>query len=397
MARVLVVVPPLTGHVNPTVSVAAVLAERGHEVAWCGLAGAVEPLLAADARFFGCGADAAAVLADIDARSQGLRGAAALKFLWTDVLLPLARGMVPGVEAAVDAFTPDVLFVDQQALAGAVVARRRGLPWATSATTSAELIDPLAALPQVDAWVRAELDAFQEEAGLTAEQRRLGDLRFSEHLTIAFTTEALAPQPADPRRRVAYVGPSFVGRPDTTPFDWDWLARDRPHVLVSLGTVTTDAGTRFLTEAVAGLTGLDLQAIVVDATGTVTVPPGAVLDVLVVPRVPQVALLAHLDAVVCHGGHNTVCEALAHGLPLVVAPIRDDQPIIAEQVVAADAGVRVRFGRVRATELRAAVQRALTDPDLRAGAARVQTSFATAGGPAAVADHLEVLACAPVA
>ena len=31
--------------------------------------------------------------------------------------------------------------------------------------------------------------------------------------------------------------------------------------------------------------------------------------------VPQLALLARTAAVVTHGGHNTVCEALAHGLP----------------------------------------------------------------------------------
>ena len=34
--RVLFVVPPLTGHTNPTVAVGAELITRGHEVAWCG-------------------------------------------------------------------------------------------------------------------------------------------------------------------------------------------------------------------------------------------------------------------------------------------------------------------------------------------------------------------------
>ena len=34
------VVPPFTGHVNPTVPVAKVLAQRGHEVAWTGVPGA---------------------------------------------------------------------------------------------------------------------------------------------------------------------------------------------------------------------------------------------------------------------------------------------------------------------------------------------------------------------
>ena len=49
-------------------------------------------------------------------RSQGLRGAEALMFLWQDFLLPLGRSMVPGVEAAVAAFGPDVMIVDQQAI-----------------------------------------------------------------------------------------------------------------------------------------------------------------------------------------------------------------------------------------------------------------------------------------
>jgi UDP:flavonoid glycosyltransferase YjiC (YdhE family) len=50
-----------------------------------------------------------------------------------------------------------------------------------------------------------------------------------------------------------------------------------------------------------------------------------------------------MSAVVCHGGHNTVCEAVAHGVPLVVTPIRDDQPIIARQVADAGAGIRLHF------------------------------------------------------
>ena len=36
MSRFLFVVPPLTGHVNPTISVGRELAARGHQAAWCG-------------------------------------------------------------------------------------------------------------------------------------------------------------------------------------------------------------------------------------------------------------------------------------------------------------------------------------------------------------------------
>jgi UDP:flavonoid glycosyltransferase YjiC (YdhE family) len=95
--------------------------------------------------------------------------------------------------------------------------------------------------------------------------------------------------------------------------------------------------------------------------------------------------------VVFHGGHNTMCEALAHGLPLVVAPIRDDQPANVSQITAAHAGVRVKFGRVSGAELRAAVTAVLDDPSYAAGAARIRASFEAAGGPTAAAERLEAL------
>ena len=148
MARFLFVVPPFTGHVNPTVPVAKVLAQRGHEVAWCGLPGTVDHLLPPGAVFLpATSQEVADHVAAAGERRPDLRGAAAFKFLQEEVLLPLAGAMVDGVDAAVDRFGPDVLVVDQQALAGAVVARRRGLVWATSASTSGELVDPLDGLP----------------------------------------------------------------------------------------------------------------------------------------------------------------------------------------------------------------------------------------------------------
>jgi UDP:flavonoid glycosyltransferase YjiC (YdhE family) len=113
--------------------------------------------------------------------------------------------------------------------------------------------------------------------------------------------------------------------------------------------------------------------------------------VLVRSYVPQLDLLPHLSAVVCHGGHNTICEALAYGLPVVVAPIRHDGPVNADQVVNARAGIRTRFARLTAAELSGAVLRVLDDPGFRAGALRIRDSFRAAGGARAAADRLEEL------
>ncbi len=133
---------------------------------------------------------------------------------------------------------------------------------------------------------------------------------------------------------------------------------------------------------------MGVQAVMVAPPDLVPDPPP---NVLVRERVPQLALLSRAAAVVGHGGHNTVVEALAAGVPLVVAPVRDDQPLVADQVVRAGAGVRVKFHRVTGPELRAAVAALLDEPGYRAAAARVRVGLMAAGGAPAAADRLEAL------
>jgi len=397
MSRFLFVVPPLTGHTNPTIGVGQELQSRGHEVAWTGYPKLLRSLLPPDAVLLPVGEDHAEddpALAEATKASQGLRGAEALLFLWEQFLLPLGAAMVPGVEAAVERFQPDVLVVDQQAIAGAVVAQRRGLPWATSATTSAELVDPFALLPKVGEWVRAALVAFQTQFGVPAER---GDLRFSQQLVLAFSTPALAGPGSFFPSHYRFVGPSLATRPAPAEFPWAWLDPDRQSVLVSLGTVNAEAGRRFLNESITAVRSLAsrVQGVVVgpaDLAGPLGASDG---DVLVRPYVPQLELLARVSAVVSHGGHNTVCEALAQGVPLVVAPIRDDQPIVAQQVTDAGAGVRLRFGRAKASEIRAALCEVLDNPSYRQAAGRLRASFEAAGGAAAAAEALEALIPSP--
>jgi UDP:flavonoid glycosyltransferase YjiC (YdhE family) len=104
--------------------------------------------------------------------------------------------------------------------------------------------------------------------------------------------------------------------------------------------------------------------------------------------VPYTAVVRQADLVICHAGQNTACDALWHGVPLVVAPIRDDHPAVAAQVVAAGAAVRLRFARAGAAQIAAAVDTVLGDPSYAVAAARIGASFRSAGGAEAAADAL---------
>ncbi|QQM39105.1 glycosyltransferase [Streptomyces liliifuscus] len=403
MSGFLFVVPPLVGHINPTVGVAAELTARGHRVAWASAdPGLVRRLAGHEAVVFPC---AGPVLTGEDGvRPAELRGPEALKFLWERFLVPLAEAMAPGIRAAIQEFGPDVVVADQQAFAGGLVAERLRVPWATSSTTSAEFTfaDALAGMPKVADWLDTLLHDLRGRIG---DPSGTADPRFSPHLVLAFSTPELvgagagagagSGAGAEAGDRIRWVGPSMAPRPDAADFPWDWLDPARATVLVTLGTANTDVGARFLTECRDALrTRADrVQTVIVDPANVLGVPPDLDdKDVLIRPSVPQLPLLERVDAVVCHAGHNTVCEALWHGIPLVVAPIRDDQPVVAGQVVDAGAGIRVRFGRVTAPKLGAAIDAVLHEPGYRAATERIRTAFRAAGGARAAATHLEELA-----
>lgn len=149
--------------------------------------------------------------------------------------------------------------------------------------------------------------------------------------------------------------------------------------------------------AAAGPRAGRLRAVIADPGGTLRDPgptrkPLGHPDLLIRPFIPQLHLLQRAEAVICHSGHNTVVESLWHGVPLVVAPIRDDQLVIASQVTAAGAGVRVRFGRAGRERIGAALDAVLAEPSYRMAARRIGASFRAGGGAAAAATHLERLA-----
>lgn len=379
MTRYLFVTPPLAGHIIPLIGVAERLRSRGDRVAWVGDSRKLRFLLPPPAVVH------PSLIPDFRPRRPGQRGFAALRDLWAEFLVPLAEAMVPDVRRAVADFLPDVLVVDQQALAGALVAERLGLPWATSATTSSELSDPLAALPRVASWLTGLIADLRRRFG---DPEATGDPRFSPYLVLAFTTPELAGPPRVDAP-VAYVGPSLLPPDRVRRASVPLVDPAKPLVYAALGTVNAEVGGRFLTTCAQALGHRpDLQAILADPRGLVRRPAE---NIKTLPYAPQLEIMAMADAVICHGGHNTVCEALSFGVPLIVAPIRDDQPMVADQVVRAGAGLRVRFDRVGVRQIGEALDMVLSDAQYRVCASRIRDSFEAAGGANAAAERLAAL------
>lgn len=379
MSRYLIVSLPLAGHVYPALGLARELAAAGHEVAWAGSEIVLRPLVGEDATIFQTGSRLA--------REQGGAGMAAIKTLWTRFIVPYGKFILPGVDRAVLEYQPDMLLVDQHAVAGAIVAHRHGLPWVTLAVSAMELTQPYRALPKVTGWMTDLLQTMWRNAGLPADE--FVDVRDSPYLTVAYTTEELAGQKDFPDR-IRLVGPMLTERPGLPDFPFDWLDPDRRHVLITMGTLSGGVSDDFYQRAMAAMAPLAdrLQAIIVAPPDELPAPPD---HIMITNRVPLLRLMPDLDVIVGHGGINTVAEALSTGVPMVIAPIRHDQPVVAGWVTAAGAGTRVKFGRVTPDQLAASVTQVLDDPSYRANATRIAESFRAAGGAAEAVRLIERL------
>ncbi|WP_345454743.1 glycosyltransferase [Nocardioides marinquilinus] len=142
----------------------------------------------------------------------------------------------------------------------------------------------------------------------------------------------------------AVVRPEEPAAPDgPEPDAVGWLrAHDGPRVYLTLGTVFNTGSGDLFARLLRGLAGRGARVL---ATVGREVDPARVGvsadDVRVERFVPQAQVLPAVDVVVNHGGSGSVVGALAHGVPVVAAPLGADQELNAARLTALGAGLRL--------------------------------------------------------
>jgi MGT family glycosyltransferase len=382
MARIFITVPPLIGHLNPALAVAEALTARGHTLAWAVHARQIGDSLPKGALIYPLDCDQATP----DIAVPVARGLESVRLFFEDYTFPMAANALAPLEEAARRFRPDVMVVDHQMPAGALVARKLGIPFVSLVTTTASI---QSASPTIDAWVEQQFATLQR--GYLPEHMMVARPDFSPYRMIVFSIQMLA---GNARALVEapyfFVGPAQAEFRRHVDFPWGWLDHDQRLILVTLGTISRDRDTRFfevMMQALANFEGI--QAVMVAPASLAASAPK---NVLVRENVPQLKLLDWSTAVICHAGHNTVCEALTRGLPLIVSPVRDDQPVIARQVIDAGAGLFMRHGKVTVPTARATIENLLNTPTFAARAKILGEALRAAPGVAGAASAIVSLA-----
>ncbi len=405
--------PPYAGHLNPMLAVAGALRSRGHRVSFIGLADIAPRVQAQGLAFVPVGSDSHPVgtLPRLEARVAGLRGLLGIGAVIDDVaaMTDMLCGSVPAV---LQGLQVDAVVFDQLEPAGGLVARHLGLPCVSVANALMLDREPYVPPPFTD-WAYARTR--------WARERNLGGYRVSDWMmgrvaavlsrwSAAFglperrrAEQCVAPRQIGqmsplldfPREALAdgfhYTGPLRAPLAEEPP----WLPPDAAGSALAFVSLGSLQGGRFtlIARICRACRELGLTPVVVH-NGRLTDAQAAALPgaPLVAPFLPQRRVIAHCAVVVTHGGLNTVLDALAAGVPLVLVPLAMEQGAIAQRVVRSGAGRRLRAVVPHAPSVRAlrrVIGEVLARDACRGAARRVGQSLQSGGGAPAAARLIE--------
>ena len=414
MACIAVIAPPLAGHLEPLQALAAALDARGHRTVFVGVIDAGERICC-PASFEPVGAAThppgalAVMTARMGALSVGVRGVLALRPVLRD-LAGLTAMLCDEAPAVLRRLGADLVVADQTEAAGGLVARHLGLPY-VSVACALPINEEVSVPPPFTGWgydplpagcrrnrggyrVSRLLSGTLNRVILERAQRwELGSLR---SLTDCLSPIAQISQMVGaldfPREHLPqtfkYVGPLRV----TDAGAAEVLPSDRPIALATLGTL--QGGRKNLFAAIAEACRRAGVRCVIAHGGRLSADAVAGLpgDPIVRGWVNQRAVLRQATVAVTHGGLNTVLDALAAGVPLVVVPLAFEQAAIGARVAYHRVG-RVVPWRTGFSAMTEALEEALlaiaADPGYAENAAAMARDIAGSGGAHQAADIVE--------
>ncbi len=380
--RILLTAVPTVGHFHPLVPLAQAAAQAGHEVA-VATGSALLPLVDR-VGFLGFRAGLDSGHAErAHPALRTLPGPERADYFWQHIFAAeRAQAMLPDLLALSARWQPHVIVRDQAELGGYLAAERLGLPHA--------VVQTVVFRPRLHHLMAAPLNRLRVAGGLAADP--------SLDTLYRYLFLSTAP-PSYPDPTIAFPPTTHPLRP--VPFDQSgdeprpaWLDAlpDQPIVYATLGTTSVNRRPDIFRAILEGLRDQSLTLILTigrdqDPTQFGPQPP----HVHVERYVPQTHLFPRCRVVIAHGGSGTTMAALAHGLPMVLAPLAADQPENAERCAALGVARVIQPAALTPETVRTNVLTVLRDPVYQHNARRLRAEIAAMPGPEHAVELLERL------
>ncbi len=408
-----VICPELSGHLNPTMSVARELERRGHRVTFYTRVSTRKKIESAG---FTCRPFAveSATVENIAAEQKELAeltGIAALRHTIA-IIARRTEACLAEVPGMMEHDGVDVILGDQVCREAATIAEQTGRPfvllcnalalnpepdipafcttWAYKPSVWRRLrnrvVDRL--LQAITGPLRAPIDEHRRKMGF-APVRHYLDYKTPPLLEITQLPREFDFPRLNPPANFHYTGPAIDGSVrEECHFPFDRLD-GRPLVYASMGTLQNRLTPVF--QAIAGACeGSGVQVVLSLGGGckpeSLPKLPG---DPIVVEFAPQLELLKRAALCITHAGLNTTLESLACGVPMVAIPVTNDQPGVASRIKYSGTGEFISLKRLTRTRLRELVATVRGDPRYAAKAKGLQADILASGGPRRAATLIE--------
>ncbi len=378
--RILFLVIPEKGHINPAIGVAQHLQAGGFEVAFHSQVNIEEQLTNAGlSQFLAPPKNSAPSPNRGKAFSENVCDRYWLRDWIKRILIEDASEAVAPLRKVIQAYQPDLIVTDPMIYPAVIAAQLETTPWVALSNSLNPVLPPSMKSDLLDTVLSLSQDRGNlfAEFGLTTEFRGCDAL--SPFLTVAFTTEAFSGAPVE---GVAQVGPSrpLHQRGDEAPsFDWSFAEDNTPLIYASFGSQVFHQPDFFLKiiEAVRGKNVRLIAAIheLREDARFQDLPA----NVIVCGYAPQLEILRRAELLITHGGANSVMEALATNTPVLIQPICNDQFHQSWFIERAGCGKTIQLDTLSPSGLWEVIERTLNDPQLKIRISEIAKSYQTNG------------------
>jgi len=156
---------------------------------------------------------------------------------------------------------------------------------------------------------------------------------------------------------------------------WPDLQAGSAVVAVTQGTLSNGDLNELVQPTLDALAQENVLVVAALGTDTANLPGPVPSNARVESYVPFAALLPHVDVFVTNGGFGATQQALAHGIPVVVAGATDDKPLVAARVSARGVGIDLQTSSPQLVQIRDAVMTLLADHATRTRVAALADEY----------------------
>jgi MGT family glycosyltransferase len=203
----------------------------------------------------------------------------------------------------------------------------------------------------------------------------LGDILINkENLNIIYNSKYMAPEIFQSEKTYRFVGPSLFFKNEPNVFSFDKL-NNRKVIYISLGTLH-NKNSDFYKTCLEAFSHTEYYVIIsvgfnTDLNEFKNIPN----NFLIRQSVPQQKLLDYVDLFITHAGMNSVNEAICSGVTMLLLPHQFEQKMIADRVQNMGIGIVMNIKKITPEKLYKKANRLISDSNYKKQALTFKSIF----------------------